>query len=208
VAYASFGRGLFSDLGASMNYYEEFGISPRAGEIEIRRVYRRMVKIFHPDQYLDPEVKAIAGREMIRLNEIVRTLTDPEQRRHYDISLIFGPYPAAPFPPPSRRRRMALRLQERLQQWRAAIPSWKVLFAAMRRPVPATVLSVCLMCFILAGAGLAGMRRRGTIAPAQLVTATLASYSPAAPKKNLISAAASPRLAQSLRHSRHRKHSR
>ncbi len=67
-----------------MDYYEELGIAANASEDEIRRAYRRMTKLLHPDQQTDEGVKQLAEVQMRRLNSIVDVLLDPERRREYD----------------------------------------------------------------------------------------------------------------------------
>lgn len=98
-----------------MDYYEELGINPSATEDEIRKAHRRLAKLFHPDQQTDEGMKAVAERQMRRLNSIVDVLTDPEQRRVYDEQLREGLIPYGPVPmhlraqaPPPRRLRHAL----------------------------------------------------------------------------------------------------
>ena len=71
-----------------MTYYEELGISPRASEAEVKRSYKRLTLLLHPDQHQDPEIKALADAQMKRLNEIVSMLADPERRRIYDRELL------------------------------------------------------------------------------------------------------------------------
>ena len=73
-----------------MNYYEELGIRPDADEEEIRKAHRRMVKLMHPDQHRDQGLKQLAETQMRRLNSIVATLLDPEERREYDEQLRGG----------------------------------------------------------------------------------------------------------------------
>jgi hypothetical protein len=73
-----------------MDYYEELGIAPNASEEEIRRAYRRMTKLLHPDQQTDEGVKQLAEVQMRRLNSIVDALLDPERRREYDEHLREG----------------------------------------------------------------------------------------------------------------------
>jgi curved DNA-binding protein CbpA len=70
-----------------MNYYEELGIKPDADVDEIRKAHRRLVKLMHPDQQRDPSLKQLAETQMRRLNSIVSTLLDPEQREEYDEDL-------------------------------------------------------------------------------------------------------------------------
>jgi len=73
-----------------MNYYEELGIRPDADEEEIRKAHRRLVKLMHPDQHRDQGMKQLAETQMRRLNSIVATLLDPEERREYDEQLRGG----------------------------------------------------------------------------------------------------------------------
>jgi curved DNA-binding protein CbpA len=70
-----------------MNYYEEFGLGPGASTEEVRQAYRTLVRLLHPDTQPDDRLRAVAERQMKRLNEILATLTDPQKRRQYDDTL-------------------------------------------------------------------------------------------------------------------------
>ncbi len=70
-----------------MNYYEELGIRTDADTEEIRKAHRRLVKLMHPDQHRDQAMKQLAETQMRRLNSIVSTLLDPEEREEYDEQL-------------------------------------------------------------------------------------------------------------------------
>ncbi len=70
-----------------MDYYEELGVTPAATDQEIHRAYRRLVRLVHPDQQMDPAVKKLAEKQMIRLNQMHQTLLDPVRRRTYDHEL-------------------------------------------------------------------------------------------------------------------------
>ena len=70
-----------------MDYYEELGISRNASIDEIRRAYRNLARILHPDRQPDDALRALAGLQMVRLNQILRTLSDPQLRIQYDNSL-------------------------------------------------------------------------------------------------------------------------
>jgi curved DNA-binding protein CbpA len=71
-----------------MNYYEEFGIPRDAPEAIIRQAYKRLARVLHPDAHPDEALKAVAEREMTRLNAMLDTLLDPAKRRAYDASLL------------------------------------------------------------------------------------------------------------------------
>jgi len=73
---------------SAMTYYEELGIGPDATEQEIRKAHRRLVKLMHPDAQPDQNLKMLAETQMRRLNSIVSTLLDAEQRRSYDEELL------------------------------------------------------------------------------------------------------------------------
>jgi len=69
----------------SVDYYEELGVARTASAEEIRRSYKRLARLFHPDHQSDPELRAAAELQMRRLNEILAVLTDPMERMRYDL---------------------------------------------------------------------------------------------------------------------------
>ena len=73
-----------------MSYYEELGVEGTATTEEIRRAYKRLTRLVHPDHQLDPELRAAAERQMRRLNQIQEILTNPESRARYDRELARG----------------------------------------------------------------------------------------------------------------------
>ena len=70
-----------------MNYYEELGLPNMASAEEVRRAYRSLARLLHPDQQSDETLRRLAGIQMARLNEILKTLTEPRLRLEYDNSL-------------------------------------------------------------------------------------------------------------------------
>jgi curved DNA-binding protein CbpA len=70
-----------------MNYYEELGLPKTASAEEVRRAYRSLARLLHPDQQSDETLRRLAGIQMARLNEILKTLTEPRLRVEYDNSL-------------------------------------------------------------------------------------------------------------------------
>ncbi len=79
----------------SKTYYELLGVARDAGVDEIKRAYRDMSRIFHPDSnfYADlvsepPNEKHIAIFK--RLTQAYNTLTDDAKRAQYDQTLLSG----------------------------------------------------------------------------------------------------------------------
>jgi curved DNA-binding protein CbpA len=67
-----------------ITYYDELGVAPNASAEEIRDAFRLFVRLLHPDQQTDPQLKEIAENQMRKLNRIHAVLSDPESRRRYD----------------------------------------------------------------------------------------------------------------------------
>ena len=70
-----------------MNHYEELGLANSASSEEIRKAYRVLSRLLHPDQQTDNDLRRAAEMQMRRVNAMVAVLLDPERRRHYDDSL-------------------------------------------------------------------------------------------------------------------------
>jgi len=64
------------------NYYDILGIKREASEKEIRQVYRRLARKYHPD--MNPGDKA-AEANFKEINEAHEVLSDPEKRQKYDL---------------------------------------------------------------------------------------------------------------------------
>jgi curved DNA-binding protein CbpA len=67
-----------------ITFYEELGVAPGASPEEIRDAFRLFVRLLHPDQQTDPQLREIAEQQMRKLNRIYAVLSDPESRRSYD----------------------------------------------------------------------------------------------------------------------------
>lgn len=70
-----------------MNYYEELGLPRSASAEEIHQAYRNLARLLHPDQQANETMRRLADVQMKRLNGIHQILTDPAERRKYDIGL-------------------------------------------------------------------------------------------------------------------------
>ncbi|MGB0386865.1 MAG: J domain-containing protein [Ardenticatenaceae bacterium] len=72
-----------------MNYYEALDIPPSATPEEIRKAYRELVEIYHPDRMQDrrSDVQERAESRLKLINEAYAVLRDPEERTRYDAAL-------------------------------------------------------------------------------------------------------------------------
>ena len=71
--------------GTPPNHYTLLGVKPTASPQEIRRAYRDLSKLYHPDTTtLAPE---IATEKFKTLNDAYATLSNPERRTAYDYSI-------------------------------------------------------------------------------------------------------------------------
>jgi curved DNA-binding protein CbpA len=64
-------------------FYDELGVGSDAGDPEIKRAFRDIAKVYHPDRN-PPEKKEWAHEQMSRLNFIMETLLDAKTRTEYD----------------------------------------------------------------------------------------------------------------------------
>jgi curved DNA-binding protein CbpA len=70
-----------------IDYYEELGVDRDAGPEDIRESFRALVRLLHPDQQRDEQLRSIAEIQLRKVNRIYAVLSDPERRRMYDESL-------------------------------------------------------------------------------------------------------------------------
>jgi curved DNA-binding protein CbpA len=66
-------------------YYDLLGVHPSASAIEIRRAYREMSKIYHPDTTTFATAKATVKFQA--LNEAYAAISHPERRLAYDLEI-------------------------------------------------------------------------------------------------------------------------
>lgn len=72
-----------SEVKPSSTYYDLLGINPGASVQEIRRAYRELSKLYHPDTTQLPAAEAT--EKFQELNEAYATLCNPERRATYDL---------------------------------------------------------------------------------------------------------------------------
>ncbi len=66
-------------------YYSILGLHPAASAVEIRRTYRKLSKIYHPDTTDLP--LPVAQAKFQRINEAYGILSNPERRSLYDLKI-------------------------------------------------------------------------------------------------------------------------
>ncbi|MFQ5571625.1 MAG: DnaJ domain-containing protein, partial [Rhodothermales bacterium] len=64
------------------NYYDTLGVSEKAGAEEIKKVYRKLAREYHPDRNPD---KPNAEARFKEIQEAYSVLSDPKKRREYDM---------------------------------------------------------------------------------------------------------------------------
>ena len=64
------------------NYYQLLGIEPSAGQEEIKRAFRKMASLYHPDH--NPKDAEKAEEKFKAINEAYEVLGDEGKRRQYN----------------------------------------------------------------------------------------------------------------------------
>lgn len=67
-----------------MNHYEILGVPESASQREIKKKYRELVKLYHPD------VNPVGADRFKEIQEAYETLKDEKLRASYDIHLVFA----------------------------------------------------------------------------------------------------------------------
>ena len=70
---------------AGRDFYAALNVKRDASEDDIKRAYRRLAQVAHPDKQASPALREAAARDFNRLNEAYEVLTDKDRRRIYDV---------------------------------------------------------------------------------------------------------------------------
>ncbi|KAF9345833.1 hypothetical protein BGX26_002691, partial [Mortierella sp. AD094] len=77
-----------NDLGShnltSTDYYAVLNVSKKASEEDIREAYKRMSRVFHPDQHSGSSLEEAAGTKFQVLTRAFEVLSNPQMRAAYD----------------------------------------------------------------------------------------------------------------------------
>jgi curved DNA-binding protein CbpA len=69
-------------------HYETLGIPREASAERVKRSYRSLVKIYHPDKFANgSEAEAEAGKRIREINAAYAVLSNPRKRASYDAKL-------------------------------------------------------------------------------------------------------------------------
>ncbi|KAG2426320.1 hypothetical protein HXX76_013077 [Chlamydomonas incerta] len=66
-------------------YYAILNIPRDASDEDVRRAYRTLAQVYHPDKHSDPEQKIRAQEAFGKLQEAYEVLSDPNRRQVYDV---------------------------------------------------------------------------------------------------------------------------
>ncbi|GMH44031.1 hypothetical protein BSKO_11965 [Bryopsis sp. KO-2023] len=67
------------------SYYSVLNVPPDASDGEIRRAYRQLAQVFHPDKHASEELREKAAEGFAVINEAYEVLSSPPKRQVYDI---------------------------------------------------------------------------------------------------------------------------
>ena len=127
-----------------MTHYEVLEISENASAIDIRRAYRRLVLLTHPDRTPDPAAHA----RYLTINEAYEILSDPGRRASYDFSRRNAMPAAAPVSPGQARDRARPRPPiaapgARPRPANQLLAAEQARFLRLARPVMLAALALC-----------------------------------------------------------------
>lgn len=99
------------------NHYHTLEIQQTATQAEVKKAYRRLAKIFHPDSQLHSG----NHEKIIKINAAYEVLSDPKQRQSYDQQLYIHTHPSQTYSKTSfnkaYKRQRGSSVDAELHQW-------------------------------------------------------------------------------------------
>eukprot|EP00882_Tetradesmus_deserticola_P017811 GHRQ01019103.1.p1 GENE.GHRQ01019103.1~~GHRQ01019103.1.p1 ORF type:complete len:179 (+),score=76.34 GHRQ01019103.1:593-1129(+) len=74
-----------SDEGSDASYYAILNVPKDASYEDIKRSYRSLAQVFHPDKHLEDDLREKAQQAFSKLQEAYEVLSDPQKRDVYDV---------------------------------------------------------------------------------------------------------------------------
>lgn len=99
-------------------YYSLLGVSPEAGEDEIKRAFRQLATALHPDKA--PEGAEQAGSLFADIQQAYEVLADPQRREVYDVYGLEGLSAGLEVAEPLKTREQLRKEWEKFQQQQAS----------------------------------------------------------------------------------------
>ena len=66
------------------DYYKILGVKRSATKNEIRKAYKKLALMWHPDKFQDEEDKKVAEKKFVDIRAAMEVLTDADSRAKYD----------------------------------------------------------------------------------------------------------------------------
>lgn len=76
---------MFAEMESDPSYYAILNVSKEASADEIKRAYKSLAQVFHPDKHLDDDLRDKAQEAFSKLQEAYEVLSDPQKRDVYDV---------------------------------------------------------------------------------------------------------------------------
>ena len=76
---------MFNESDSEPSYYAVLNVSREASAEDIKRAYKSLAQVFHPDKHLDDELRGNAQEAFSKLQEAYEVLSDPQKRDVYDV---------------------------------------------------------------------------------------------------------------------------
>jgi hypothetical protein len=128
------------------NYYDILGVSSTAHASDIKRAYRKLALLYHPDRNPDPSAELYIKE----VNEAYDVLSDPESRRVYDLNRESPYREVSETPQPQRHRDPAYRRPGgRKPKYKSENERIYEMMVEYQRPARWTIIGSIIFCSIL-----------------------------------------------------------